>query len=82
VTSILPRVGVNVILARDGIRVQDFRSQDYPIAELDLPGWVRRFNDRWWEIRDASYAGFPPELDDEQNMPVESVLAVLNAIGA
>lgn len=62
--------------------MQDFRSQDYPIAELDLPGWVRRFNDRWWEIRDASYAGFPPELDDEQNMPVESVLAVLNAIGA
>ena len=82
VTSILPRARTNITLVRDGIQVQDFASPGYPIAELDLPGWARRFNDRWWEIRDAAAIGCPPELDDEQNMPVESVLALLNEIDA
>ena len=82
ITCFLPRGGINATLLRESIQVTDFMSPGYPVVELDLPGWVRRFNDRWWEIRDAAVNGYPPELDDVQHMPVESVLAVLNAIGA
>ena len=79
---LLPQSKINVSLTRNGVEVQDFGGAGYPIAQLDLPGWVRRFNDRWWEIRDASITGYPPELDDDQYMHAESVLETLSGLGA
>ena len=79
----LPRRRVSIFLGRDtGITVQEYASPGYPVVELELPGWVHRFNDRWWEIRDASILGHPPELDDTDRIPIESVLALLDELGA
>ena len=71
---------LNVTLLRDGIQVQDYASTGYPILSLDLPGWVHRFNDRWWEIHDTRSVA--PELDDNGDMPLENVLALLDEVGA
>jgi hypothetical protein len=71
---------LQVTSPREGVRVQDYASKDYPILSLDLPGWARRFQDRWWEIRDAKATA--PELDDDGSMPLENVFALLDEVGA